>query len=132
MIKTVDFTGIEVGREVVLSNGYRERVVYVDDTEFAVSRDCRFDLKTGKSKESPKQPDAIYLVEINPCPFCEPEEDDIVLKNFSAYARYDKYPVTPLHTLVIPFEHESCYFCTSRGERNDSWDLVEDVVDFLI
>ena len=39
MIKTVDFTGIEAGREVVLSNGYRTKVIYVDDNEFAVSRD---------------------------------------------------------------------------------------------
>lgn len=36
MIKTIDFTGIEVGREVVLSNGYKASVIYVDDNEFAV------------------------------------------------------------------------------------------------
>jgi diadenosine tetraphosphate (Ap4A) HIT family hydrolase len=34
------------------------------------------------------------------CPFCSAEE--AVLANERAYARFDKYPVTPGHLLLIP------------------------------
>ncbi len=43
------------------------------------------------------------------CPFCNPVTN-IIAENESVFAIYDKYLVTPLHTLVIPKRHTSDYF----------------------
>jgi len=53
---------------------------------------------------------------IPPCPFCA-ADGDVVLRNSHAYARYDKYPVTPGHLLLIPFRHVASYFDTTDEER---------------
>ncbi|RQD80182.1 MAG: HIT domain-containing protein, partial [Methanocalculus sp. MSAO_Arc1] len=39
------------------------------------------------------------------CPFCTPAPSDIILANDHAYARFDLYPVSPGHLLLIPFRH---------------------------
>jgi|GEM_PF-216668 len=44
------------------------------------------------------------------CPFCNPEREEIVLENDLYYARYDRYPVSPGHLLVIPFRHVAGLF----------------------
>ena len=60
-----------------------------------------------------------YLIDVlgyqswsNPmkCPFCNPVADDIVAKNDLCYARWDRYPVSKGHLLVIPFRHTADYF----------------------
>lgn len=53
---------------------------------------------------------------IPPCPFCD-ADGDIFLRNSHAYARRDKYPVTPGHLLLIPFRHVASYFDTTDEER---------------
>ncbi|RQD82162.1 MAG: HIT domain-containing protein, partial [Methanocalculus sp. MSAO_Arc2] len=37
--------------------------------------------------------------------FCTPAPSDIILANDHAYARFDLYPVSPGHLLLIPFRH---------------------------
>ncbi len=37
------------------------------------------------------------------CPFCNPPDEEVVLANDLCYARYDKYPVSPGHLLLIPY-----------------------------
>jgi diadenosine tetraphosphate (Ap4A) HIT family hydrolase len=49
------------------------------------------------------------------CPFCV--RAGIVLQNDLAYARYDKYPVTPGHLLLIPFRHMASFFEAMHEER---------------
>ena len=44
------------------------------------------------------------------CPFCEVPGDRMLLQNELAYAIRDAFPVTPLHTLVIPKRHIQSYF----------------------
>jgi ATP adenylyltransferase len=44
------------------------------------------------------------------CPFCEVPESRVVSENGLAFAIRDAYPVTPLHTLVIPKRHAQGYF----------------------
>ena len=44
------------------------------------------------------------------CPFCEVSGDRMVSENELAYAIRDAFPVTPLHTLVIPKRHVQSYF----------------------
>ena len=50
------------------------------------------------------------------CPFCNPSEDEIVLANDLCYARYDKFPASPGHLLLIPFRHVANLFDATDAE----------------
>jgi diadenosine tetraphosphate (Ap4A) HIT family hydrolase len=56
------------------------------------------------------------------CPFCAAE--GAVLGNELAYARYDRYPVTPGHLLIIPRRHVADFFDVTDAERAALWDLA--------
>ena len=56
------------------------------------------------------------------CPFCRP--DEAVLANSLAYARLDKFPVTPGHLLIIPLRHEPTFFGVNHEELKSIWALV--------
>lgn len=58
------------------------------------------------------------------CVFCSPGERIIVAENRLAYAIRDRYPVTALHTLVIPRRHLPDYFALSRPELNSCDELI--------
>ena len=51
------------------------------------------------------------------CPFCFPEKNDIVRENALWYARWDAFPATRGHMLVIPFRHCTGYFDTTTEEQ---------------
>ena len=59
------------------------------------------------------------------CPFCEMPKDQLVAEAELAYAVRDAFPVTPLHTLVIPKRHVSGYFELGRPELNACHRLLE-------
>jgi ATP adenylyltransferase len=59
-----------------------------------------------------------YKVKDDSCPFCKITTDRIVLENELALALYDAFPVTALHTLIIPKRHSSSYFDLARPEIN--------------
>ena len=59
------------------------------------------------------------------CIFCEMPKERVVEENELAYAIYDKYPVTPKHTLIIPKRHVSDYFSLYQPERNAVHQLLE-------
>jgi diadenosine tetraphosphate (Ap4A) HIT family hydrolase len=44
------------------------------------------------------------------CIFCQVRPDRIVAENELCFAVRDKFPVTPLHTLIIPKRHVADYF----------------------
>lgn len=44
------------------------------------------------------------------CPFCHLPGERIIVENQRAVAVRDRFPVTPLHTLIIPRRHVSSYF----------------------
>jgi len=50
------------------------------------------------------------------CVFCLLSERKIIHHNELAYAIRDTYPVTPLHTLIIPKRHVPDYFDLSGDE----------------
>ena len=50
------------------------------------------------------------------CPFCEMPGDRLVSENELAYAIRDAFPVTPLHTLLIPKRHVQGYFELDSAE----------------
>jgi diadenosine tetraphosphate (Ap4A) HIT family hydrolase len=59
------------------------------------------------------------------CPFCEIPKNSVVGELGLAYAMRDAFPVTPLHTLVIPRRHVSGYFELGRAELNACHRLLE-------
>jgi diadenosine tetraphosphate (Ap4A) HIT family hydrolase len=58
------------------------------------------------------------------CPFCSPVPEEIVLRNPLCYARYDRYPVSKGHVLIVPFRHVSNFFELSQDERKAALELV--------
>ena len=65
------------------------------------------------------------------CPFCNPAEDEIVLANDLCYARYDRYPVSPGHLLLIPFRHIPTLFDATDDEQAALLALVREAKTLL-
>ena len=65
------------------------------------------------------------------CPFCNPSKDEIVLANNLCYARYDKYPVSPGHLLIIPFRHVANFFDATDAEHTALLALVREAKTLL-
>ena len=65
------------------------------------------------------------------CPFCNPPEEEIVLANDLCYARYDKYPVSPGHLLLIPFRHVAGLFDATDDEQAALLALVREAKTLL-
>jgi diadenosine tetraphosphate (Ap4A) HIT family hydrolase len=65
------------------------------------------------------------------CPFCNPAEYEIILANDLCYARYDKYPVSPGHLLVIPFRHIPTLFDATDDEQAALLALVREAKTLL-
>lgn len=59
------------------------------------------------------------------CLFCEPVADDIIAKNDRCYARWDRFPVSHGHLLVIPFRHTPDFFSMAVEEKCATLSLVE-------
>jgi diadenosine tetraphosphate (Ap4A) HIT family hydrolase len=60
------------------------------------------------------------------CPFCSPPADVIVAKNRFCYARWDRYPVSKGHMLVIPFRHVEDFFDLAGEEKYAILELLGD------
>ncbi|MBP2673861.1 MAG: hypothetical protein H6Q84_701 [Deltaproteobacteria bacterium] len=58
------------------------------------------------------------------CPFCDFPIHRIIAQNELAFVIRDEYPVTPLHTLVIPKRHVSGLFDLGTPEMNACNDLL--------
>jgi len=58
------------------------------------------------------------------CPFCDLPKDRTIAQNELAFIIRDRYPVTPLHTLVIPKRHVSGWFDLGTSEMNACNDLL--------
>ncbi len=63
------------------------------------------------------------------CPFCADNEP--VLYNGLAYARFDRYPVSPGHLLIIPTRHVSDFFELRADEREAIFQLLDDAKKYL-
>lgn len=61
---------------------------------------------------------ASYSVRDEACLFCSIDEDRVIGENELCYAIRDGFPVTPLHTLVIPKRHVADYFDLYQPELN--------------
>jgi diadenosine tetraphosphate (Ap4A) HIT family hydrolase len=58
----------------------------------------------------------------NPCLFCSPR--DVTRQNRLAYCARDSYPVSPGHSLIIPFRHCPGFFDLTTEEMAACMDLV--------
>lgn len=65
------------------------------------------------------------------CPFCIVSEAEIVIKNEHCFARWDKYPVTKGHLLVIPYRHYDNYFDATYDEIIAFWELIREAKDLI-
>ena len=65
------------------------------------------------------------------CPFCNPSPEDIVLANDLCYARYDKYPASPAHLLLIPYRHVANFFNATDAEHAALLALVREAKTLL-
>lgn len=83
----------------------------------AMKRD-RDDTNLRKVRES-------YELRQQGCLFCEIPADRVILENELAYAIRDGYPVTSMHSLVIPKRHVDDYFGLHRPELNACDDLIK-------
>ena len=50
------------------------------------------------------------------CPFCGPAAEEVVLQGRLWYARWDRYPVSPGHLLLIPCRHVAGLFDATEEE----------------
>ena len=59
------------------------------------------------------------------CPFCDLGSARVLEDNEHAEALRDGYPVTELHTLVIPKRHVATYFDLTDEERQSIHELLQ-------
>jgi len=65
------------------------------------------------------------------CPFCNPISDEIVAKNDLCYARWDRYPVSKGHLLVIPSRHTADYFSLTVEEKLSLLTLIDECKEVI-
>lgn len=63
------------------------------------------------------------------CSFCSIPTERIIAKNELVYAIRDGFPVTPLHTLIIPFRHVTDFFGLTFDELRATQELILQVKD---
>ncbi len=61
------------------------------------------------------------------CVFCDVPADRVVAENRLCIAIRDGFPVTPLHTLIIPKRHVPDFFDLFQPERNAALSLLNDM-----
>ena len=67
------------------------------------------------------------------CPFCNPEpERELILESATAYAIYDKFPVSNGHALIIPKRHCADYFQLSFKEQSACWFILNKTKEILM
>lgn len=66
------------------------------------------------------------------CPFCNPDSERMLISEIAtAYAIFDKYPISEGHALIIPKRHIPNYFDLSFKEQSACWLLVNRVKTIL-
>jgi diadenosine tetraphosphate (Ap4A) HIT family hydrolase len=65
------------------------------------------------------------------CPFCNPSGDEIVAKNKLCYARWDRFPVSQGHLLLIPYRHIPDFFSMTVEEKYALLALIDECKEIL-
>jgi ATP adenylyltransferase len=66
------------------------------------------------------------------CLFCDTPSERIILENAFAYAIRDGFPVTALHTLIIPKRHVIDYFGLDADEHEAINQLIHHLRDSIL
>jgi len=66
------------------------------------------------------------------CLFCNIENERIIAQNDLAYAVRDGFPVTELHTLIIPKRHVEDYFGLTQEELLACDELIRSLKDEIM
>ena len=61
------------------------------------------------------------------CPFCDPDPARVIAGNALAFAVRDAFPVTALHTLVLPRRHVADFFGLEAAEREACMELLQEL-----
>ena len=61
------------------------------------------------------------------CPFCYIDQNQKIADSKFSYAKFDVFPITEGHALVISKKHVSNYFDLSQDEQMDMMNLVAQV-----
>jgi diadenosine tetraphosphate (Ap4A) HIT family hydrolase len=64
-------------------------------------------------------------MDFSPCPFCSPDKEEIVFENALWYARWDAFPATRGHLLIIPFRHATGFFDTTAEEKVSLTEMLD-------
>ncbi|WP_323807522.1 HIT family protein [Marinobacter antarcticus] len=59
------------------------------------------------------------------CPFCNLPSERIIHESIDGFVIRDGYPISPGHTLIIPKEHYSDFFCMPGNIRQDLMSLID-------
>lgn len=73
-----------------------------------------------------------YEERLQGCIFCEIPAERIIAENELAYVILDAFPVTELHSLIIPKRHISDFFSLYQPERNAMQSLLEQRRDKIL
>jgi len=66
------------------------------------------------------------------CPFCNPDpQRELILESATAYAIFDKFPVSNGHTLIIPKKHCADYFQLTFKEQSACWFMLNRAKEIL-
>jgi len=60
----------------------------------------------------------------NPCIFCKIRTEELQFENQLAYSSRDSYPVSELHSLIVPKRHVETYFELSNEEIQACNELI--------
>lgn len=66
------------------------------------------------------------------CLFCNIDTEKIIAENEQAYAIRDGFPVTCMHSLIIPKRHVEDYFSLSQSELLACDDLIKQLRDDIL
>ena len=60
----------------------------------------------------------------NPCIFCKIRKEELQFENQLAYSSIDSYPVSELHSLIVPKRHVESYFDLTSEEIQACNELI--------
>ena len=73
----------------------------------------------------PEMTKRLPMTETKPCPFCSMDVKVIQARNEYWYARWDRFPASKGHMLVIPFRHVQNCFDTIPEEHSTLFEVLD-------
>jgi len=89
-------------------------------------------MKKNKSKTDFRKVRDSFNERVLGCLFCKNKVKGKFIENELAYATFDSYPVSKLHTLIIPKRHVKDYFGLFQAEVNSCNDLIKKMREIIL